>query len=421
LYSLGDQGGYIEICGKHGTKYDISSGVVLLHKKYYVSNRYKLNKSQLYSITSLFDKYLIIYQNVYKLKKDGYYEWLYYISSYDTLRLDGMRITYRTDDVYALILPDQIRKKSNLRENCAVWADFEYNMQLYFLYNTNRPHIAKRIDWSIINEIINTHKGQKVVMEFSEYIKEINITELLTNIKNKLQGKNIKYDDMYYIYYFIEETCDLYLFISLVHYVNIPAIYLRFLIVKHNILKPLSHSEIIFLSDAYELEIHPQLKLTNYHRLLNEIIFKIIRTKDKKIHFNDLTIYSLMTYLGDIAKDTKTKDRMLSIDSRGYLCEISKRDYAGLFLYDKELMIKDSKTYMEIKDIKHNRQAELKQVVIFYPKNGDTYSVINRYGNILIYQLNIRDIVKQSNYDKFRLLIIVSECEISQVINTIQK
>ena len=76
---------------------------------------------------------------------------------------------------------------------------------------------------------------------------------------------------------------------------------------------------------------------------------------------------------------------------------------------------------MEIKDIKHNRQAELKQVVIFYPKNGDTYSVINRYGNILIYQLNIRDIVKQSNYDKLRLLIIVSECEITQVINTVHK
>jgi len=61
--------GYIEVCGKHGTKYDIPSGGVLLHKKYYVSNRYNLNKSQLYSITSLFDKYLINYQNVYKLKE----------------------------------------------------------------------------------------------------------------------------------------------------------------------------------------------------------------------------------------------------------------------------------------------------------------------------------------------------------------
>jgi len=179
-----------------------------------------------------------------------------------------MRITYRTDDVFALILPDQIGKKSNLRENCAVWADFEYNRQLYFLYDTSRPNIVKMIDCSIINEIIDIHKGQKVVMEFSEYIKEINITKLLTNIKNKLHGKNIKYDAMYYIYYFIEETCDLYLFISLVHYINIPAIYLRFLIVKHNILRPLSHSEIIFLSDAYELEIHPQLKLTNYYRLV---------------------------------------------------------------------------------------------------------------------------------------------------------
>jgi hypothetical protein len=140
-----------------------------------------------------------------------------------------------------------------------------------------------------------------------------------------------------------------------------------------------------------------------------------------KIHFNDLTIYSLMTYLSDIAKDTKTRDRMLSINSRDYLCEISKRDYAGLFLYDKELMIKDSKTFMDIKDIKYNRQFVLNNVFITYPKNGDTYPVINRYGNILIYQLNIRDIVKQSNYDKFRLLLMVSEHEISQIIKNVQE
>jgi hypothetical protein len=140
-----------------------------------------------------------------------------------------------------------------------------------------------------------------------------------------------------------------------------------------------------------------------------------------KIHFNDLTIYSLMTYLSDIAKDTKTRDRMLSINSRDYLCEISKRDYAGLFLYDKELMIKDIKTFMDIKDIKYNRQFVLNNVFITYPKNGDTYPVINRYGNILIYQLNIRDIVKQSNYDKFRLLLMVSEHEISQIIKNVQE
>jgi hypothetical protein len=417
-----DENGYIEVCGEQGIKYDIPSGVVLLHKKYYVSNKHNLNKSQLYSITSLFDKYLIIYQNVYKLNEDGHYEWLYYINSYDTLRLDGMRITYRTDDVYALILPDQIRKKYNLRENCALWADFEYNMHLYFLYDTNDPHIAKMIYWSIINEMIDIHKRQKVIMEFSEYIKEINITELLTNVKNKLQDKNIQYDAMYYIYYFIEETCDLYFFMSLVHYdTNIPAIFLRFLIVKHNILKPLSRSEIIFLSDAYELEINPQLKLTNYHRLLSEIIFKIIRTKDNKIYFNDLTIYSLMTYLSNISKDTKTKDRILSRDSRGYLCGISKRDYAGLFLYDKELMVKDSKTFMDIKDIKFNRQSELKQVFMFYPKNGETYSIVDRYGDILIYHLIINDVAQNREYKKFRLMIKVSTMEIVQTIETIQK
>jgi hypothetical protein len=102
------------------------------------------------------------------------------------------------------------------------------------------------------------------------------------------------------------------------------------------------------------------------------------------------------------------------------LFEISKRDYGGLFLYDKELIIKDDKTYMEIKDIKWNRQSVLNNVFITYPKNGDTYSVINRYGNILIYQLNIKDRARQIEYNKFRLLIMVSEHEISQTIKTVQ-
>ena len=224
---------------------------------------------------------------------------------------------------------------------------------------------------------------------------------------------------MYYIYYFIEKTCSLYILISLFYYQN-NSIYLRFVIVKYNILEAVSHSEILFLSDTYELDIYPKVKLKNHNRLLQEIIYKTLRIRKQKMHFDDLIDYLLLSYLADISKPVRKADKKVQINNlTGYLFEISKRDYGGLFLYDKELIIKDGKTYMEIKDIKHNRQAELKQVAIFYPKNGDTHSVINHHGNILIYQLNIIDIVKQSNYDKFRLLIMVSECEISQVINTV--
>ena len=140
------------------------------------------------------------------------------------------------------------------------------------------------------------------------------------------------------------------------------------------------------------------------------------------MYFDYLIDFLLVSYLADISKPVRAESKKVRINnSTGYLFEISKRDYGGLFLYDKELILKDSKTFMDIKDIKWNRQSVLNNVFITYPKNGYTYSVINRYGNILVYQLEIRDIPTQSNYDKFRLLIIVSECEISRVINTVQK
>ena len=131
--------------------------------------------------------------------------------------------------------------------------------------------------------------------------------------------------------------------------------------------------------------------------------------------------FLLVSYLADISKPVRAEDKKVQINNlRGYLFEISKRDYSGLFLYDKELIIIDSKTFIDIKDIKYNRQSVLKNVFITYPKNGETYSVINRYGNILIYQLNIKDRARQIEYNKFRLLIMVSEHEISQTIKTVQ-
>ena len=196
---------------------------------------------------------------------------------------------------------------------------------------------------------------------------------------------------------------------------------MRFAIVKYDILKPVSHSKILFLSDMYELDIYPNVKLKNHHRLLQEIMYKTLKIRRQKMYFDDLIVHLLVSYLADISKPVRAEDKKVQINNlRGYLFEISKRDYSGLFLYDKELIIIDSKTFIDIKDIKYNRQSVLKNVFITYPKNGETYSVINRYGNILIYQLNIKDRARQIEYNKFRLLIMVSEHEISQTIKTVQ-
>jgi hypothetical protein len=154
---------------------------------------------------------------------------------------------------------------------------------------------------------------------------------------------------------------------------------------------------------------------------LQEIVCKIVRTAHKKVYFDNLTIYSLIVYLSDIIKDSETREKGVTYKSSiGYLCEISEREYAGLFLYDKELIIKDRKTFMDIKDIRFNRQSGLKQVFIFYPDNDETYSTVDQYGDILIYYLTIRDVVSKVKYSKFRLIIKVSEMELVQTIKAIQ-
>jgi len=418
-----DEDGYIKVCGRSGVKYNIPSNDILLNKSYHLNSKYDINNSQLYSIISLSEKYLINGIDVYELV-DGYYKQLYTMHPSDTARFNGISITYRSEDVLALILPNHVKENPIFTGNCTLGIEPTYNNNMYFSYDNDTENIINFIDWSITKKLVDTYKEQgkeNVIIEFSEYLRKINIGNLLKHIERKLHKDNIEYDKMYYIYYFIEETCSLYLLVSLFYYQN-NSIYLRFAIVKYNILQPVSRSEILFLSDTYELDIYPKVKLKNHNRLLQEIVYKTLKIRRQKMHFDDLIDYLLLSYLADISKPVRTADKNVQINnSTGYLFEISKRDYGGLFLYDNELIIKDGKTYMEIKDIKHNRQAELKQVVIFYPKNGYTYSVINRYGNILIYLLNIRDIVEQSNYDKFRLLIIVSECEISQVINTVHK
>jgi hypothetical protein len=418
------EGGYIKVCEKSGVRYDIPSEVVLLQKKYYVPNKYNINTSQLYSVTSLFGDYLIIDRNVYKLD-NGRYRWLYYMSAYDTARFAGVNITYRSDDVFAFILPNRVRKNLTIKEDCMLRIDPTYDKQLYLSYKEDRKRTIKMIDYGAINKIMDLYKEQKVIIRFDEYIREIDLNKLLKHVAQKLYNEKIKYDNMYCIYYFIEETCNLYLFILLTshNYGDITG-HFRLVIVEYKVLGQVSDSKIIFLSEAYEYEVegYSQLKIKNQHLLLQEIILKMLQTKGKKTYLKDLTIYSLIRYLIDMHRVRNARDKIVKYgDLVGYLYEISKRDYAGLFLYDGELLIEDKKTFMIVKDIKFNRKANLKQVFIFYPENGETYALVDKHNNILIYKLYIRDVPKDSEYSKFRLIIKVSEMELVQTIKTIKK
>jgi hypothetical protein len=279
------------------------------------------------------------------------------------------------------------------------------------------------IDWSVINEIVNTHKKQKgksVIVDLDAHIREININTLLEHVGQKLQDKNIKYEEMCYTYYFIKETCNFYLFISLTTQ-KYQTTCLRFVIVKYNVLKPISYSEICFLSNAYELEMRIQahinrvLKIKNQHRLFYEILYKMPKIKDNKTLFSHSTIYLILSYLGDILKLAKEKSRVIYVNgSKTFLPMISESYFGGLFLYDSELLIEDYDTYMEVKDIMYNRKAELGQLLIEYPSTGQTYCIIDRYDNILVYSLKVEHTLRQDSYNKFRLLIMVSEMELCQ-------
>jgi len=272
------------------------------------------------------------------------------------------------------------------------------------------------IDWRIINEIVNTHKKQKdksIIVELDEHIREININTLIEHIVQKLQNKNIICEEICYTYYFVNETCNFYLFISLKTQ-EYQGNCLRFVVVKYNVLKPISYSEICFLSNAYKLKMHIQahtnkiLKIKNQHRLFYEILYKMPKAKNNETWFSHSMIYLILSYLGDI-----NGSKFLS-------SVISKLYFGGLFLYDRELIIEDYDTYMEIKDIMYNRKAKLDQSPIEYSEKDETYCIIDRYDNILVYSIKVKEKSGKDAYDEFRLLTMVSEMELIQSIKVIQ-
>jgi len=433
-----DENGYIEVCRHSGNKYNIPSNTVIFQKKYQLDNKYDISKSELYSITSLSGKYLITLRNVEYSQLPKYlhelyelvgqhYQYIGEIRDCYTLTVGSHRVsiasipnyTSNSDRTFALILPNHVKTNTTPSRNCTLnigleyisqpYLGVKYIKQPYFLYNKDDKHVIKMIDWNVINEIANTYKEQKgksIIVELNEHIREISISALLEHVGQKLQDKNIRYEEMCYTYYFIKGKCDFYLFISLTTQ-EYQATFLRFVVVKYNVLKPIFYSEICFLSNAYKLERHIQahtnriLKTKNQHRLFYEILHKMPKAKDNETSFSHSMIYLILSYLGDIMT--------------------SKLYFRGLFLYDRELLIEDYDTYMEIKDIMYNRRVELDQLLIEYSRTGETYSIIERYDNILVYRLKVKEASSTTGYSKFRLLIMVSEMGLCQIIKTTQK
>ncbi len=429
------ENGYIEVCGHSDNKYNIPSNIVLFHKKYQLDNKYDISKSELYSIISLSGKYLITSRNPKTQWPPDYFHELYEIvgrhyeyiadirdrSRVFTVRHDGVNISYIPDlisnsnRVFALILPDRIKKNTATNKNCTLNIGPEYISQPYFglkfirqtyflynKYNKDNKHIIKMVDWSVIKEVVNMHKNKKdksIIVEISDkHIREININVLLEHVGEKLQNYNIIYEEMCYTYHFVNETCNLYLFISLTsrEYQNTC---LRFVVVKYNILKPISYSEICFLSNAYKF------RQANTNRLFYEILYKISKTKNNETLSSHSTTYLILSYLGNILKLTT-----------GRISRTSELYLGGLFLYERELIIEDYDTYMEVKDIMYNRKAQLDQLLIKYPRNGETYCIIERYDNILVYRLKVKEASSKDGYDQFRLLVMFSGMELIQAI-----
>jgi hypothetical protein len=386
----------------------------------------------------MYGKYLIVLQDSGYGQRPKYLHELYelvgrhykYIGNLQnsdkvlTVRHDGVSILYISGNgpnlhrIFALILPDRVKKNTATSKKCTLnigpgyisWP-FDrprYIRQTYLLYNPYYEYTIKMIDWSIIDKIVRTYKNQNVksiIVEINEHTKEISINKLLEHVGQKLQNDNIRYEAMCYTYYFIEKTCDLYLFISLTTQ-EYQTTYLRFVILKYNILKPISNSEIIFLSKAYKLRMRKGL--------FYETLYKMPKIKGNETLFSHSTVYLILSYLGDVLK-------MHLDDSEKSLRAHSKLYFRGLFLYDKELLIEDYDTYMEVKDIIYNRKAKLNELFIEYSSNGETYSTIDRYDNVLVYGLKIGGEWMEGGIDRFRLLIIISEMELVQAVRVIQK
>lgn len=373
-----------------GIEHINSNNDVLLHKKYPINNKYNINKSQLYSISTITKDYLFKDGNLYKLI-DGSYKLLYNRKNVDitTLRSSGVYfITINDYRVFAVVRPKLVRENKSyihIRSDCI-------------------------LDWKKINKIIDTYREQNksiAILDITEYIKKISITDLIESIEKEIQKRNIKYKDLYYKLYLSGKTGILYIFIALYH-IKPPRI--TFAIAKCDIKRKRPHIKIIFLSNPYKLESRSQLpygeqiQLKKQGRLLNEIINKIANTEDKNIYFFD--------FLSRVFENANKKYGVFQV----YDGELIVKHNIPVYKHDDRFIVKENIPITVIKDIRYNRKYELlfegknETSVISETKKPDIQLRTYRYGKILFHWTEI-EIERVKRY-KHLSVMVVSEMEL---------
>lgn len=123
-----------------GLNYDKSKDDILLHKKYPIYSKYNINKSQLYSISTFTEDYLIKDGSLYRLV-DNEYKPIYKFEdvSINVLRRDGVYfVTVENGFTYAVVRPSLVRGNRSY---------------------VNIPN-GRIVDWTKMNEVINIYREQ---------------------------------------------------------------------------------------------------------------------------------------------------------------------------------------------------------------------------------------------------------------------
>ncbi len=375
-----------------GHNYDKSKDDILLHKKYPIHGKYNIDESQLYSITTIDSDYLIKDASLYKLVENEYKPiYKFENVSINVLRRDGVYfVTVNNGFTYAVVRPKLVRG--------------------------NRSYIniqnGRIVDWTKMNELINVYKEQNkpiAIINVNEYIKTVSISDLIHTIKKEMQKKGIKYKDLYYNYYFSEETGNLYIFMALY---QSPPPRIRFAIAKHNIQRNPSEVKIVFLSSPhkldskYQLPYDEQIELKKQGRLLNEIINRITNKKDKNIYFLDFLNYSF-----NIANE-KNSVFFVYDDELIIRCNIPAYEYNG------RVVLRDNIPVIEFKDIKCNRKNELQYRgeneinIVSETEKPKIQLKTGRYGKLLFHWTEIDGV----RYPKHLSVFVVSEMELVRTI-----
>jgi len=381
--------------------YESESAHVLLHKKYPIHsiNKFNINQSQLYSVTSFFKDYLIKDGSLYKLNGNTYQ------LAYDSNK--KLPLILKRNGVYFIELNSSPNKgvavipPRYIGKNAQRYANIE----------------DKIVDFKSINNVANMyneHNNCGIIVDIQEYASIVDINELLKKLENYvkeiLQMEGINHTTMHYDYYFSEKTGDLYVFIILENALEEKA---RFVIVDHKVSQQITHSTVILLSDIYEFGTYSEeeqkklRKLKNSYRLLSETInrYKALRKSINR---------------GKIRKN----EDISFIDFLNYLFHRTINRTAGAwFAYDDDLIVRYhislADFFKEFKDVRYNRQAKIQYDGLAKYKGTITESntKIELYENILLHRISIR-MIKMSGYIYFNFdfLVVISKMDIVKTI-----